>query len=196
MKVFFMVGSDGVGNGARGVSNISIIEGLDLVITPSAPSYSRAPFKRTRKKYHTLERREMSDEVLEKILEQLTKIRNAVEPKPAPPAPVAPEGFTVEFMAFLSKYGVIGLAIAVIIGGAAGSLVSALVSDILMPIITFFIPGGAWREATWGIRSNCSIYWTLHWSRNRPPHNRSRGLSDNETNRKNTPKIIARQGVL
>ena len=93
----------------------------------------------------------MSDEVQEKILGQLTKIREAVEPKPAPPAPSAPEGFTAEFMAFLSKYGVIGLAIAVIIGGAAGSLVSALVSDILMPIITFFIPGGAWREATLAI---------------------------------------------
>ena len=93
----------------------------------------------------------MSDEIQEKILEQLTKIREAVEPKPAPQAPPAPEGFTAQFMAFLSKYGVIGLAIAVIIGGAAGSLVSALVSDILMPIITFFIPGGAWREATWAI---------------------------------------------
>lgn len=93
----------------------------------------------------------MSDEVQEKILEELTKIREAVEPKSTPPAPAAPEGITAEFMAFLSKYGVIGLAIAVIIGGAAGSLVSALVSDILMPIITFFIPGGTWREATWGI---------------------------------------------
>ena len=93
----------------------------------------------------------MSEEVQEKILGQLTKIREAVEPKPAPPAPSPPEGFTAEFMAFLSKYGVIGLAIAVIIGGAAGNLVSALVSDILMPIITFFIPGGAWREATLAI---------------------------------------------
>jgi large conductance mechanosensitive channel len=93
----------------------------------------------------------MSDEIQEKMLEQLTKIREAVEPKPAQQAPAAPEGITAEFMAFLSKYGVIGLAIAVIIGGAAGSLVSALVSDILMPIITFFIPGGAWREATLAI---------------------------------------------
>ena len=90
----------------------------------------------------------MPDEVQEKILEQLTKIREAVEPKPTPPVAAAPEGITAEFMTFLSKYGVIGLAIAVIIGGAAGSLVSALVSDILMPLITFFIPGGAWREAT------------------------------------------------
>ena len=93
----------------------------------------------------------MSDEVQEKILEQLTKIREALEPKPAPPTPAASEGLTSKFMAFLSKYGVIGLAIAVIIGGAAGSLVSALVSDILMPLITFFIPGGAWRDATLAI---------------------------------------------
>jgi len=82
------------------------------------------------------------------ILEELRRIRKALEPKPAPPPPPAPKGFMNQFMAFLSKYGVVGLAIAVIIGGAAGSLVSALVADILMPIITFFIPGGEWRYAT------------------------------------------------
>jgi large conductance mechanosensitive channel len=82
------------------------------------------------------------------ILEELRRIREALEPKPAPPPPPAPKGFMNQFMAFLSKYGVVGLAIAVIIGGAAGSLVSALVADILMPIITFFIPGGEWRYAT------------------------------------------------
>ena len=53
-----------------------------------------------------------------------------------------------QFIAFLIKYGVVGLAIAVIIGGAAGSLISALVADILMPLITFFIPRGQWRYAT------------------------------------------------
>ena len=90
----------------------------------------------------------MSDESMEKLLEHVKVIRESVEPKPAPPTPEAPKGFMAEFQAFLSKYGVIGLAIAVIIGGAAGKLVSSLVSDILMPVITFFIPGGAWREAT------------------------------------------------
>ncbi|MEK6571909.1 MAG: MscL family protein, partial [Bacteroidota bacterium] len=50
-----------------------------------------------------------------------------------------------EFMAFLKQYGVIGLAIAVIIGGKLNTLVSATVDGILMPIVTFFIPGGAWR---------------------------------------------------
>jgi large conductance mechanosensitive channel len=89
-----------------------------------------------------------TEEAQEKMLEEIKKIREAVEPKPAPPPP-PPKGFMEEFMNFLNKYGVIGLAIAVIIGGAAGSLVSALVSDILMPVVTFFIPGGGWREAVW-----------------------------------------------
>lgn len=53
-----------------------------------------------------------------------------------------------EFVAFLKQYGVIGLAIAVIIGGKANALVSALVDGILMPVVTFFIPGGSWRTAT------------------------------------------------
>ncbi len=90
----------------------------------------------------------MSDDNFEKLLEHVKAIRESVEPKPAPPSPPAPTGFVAEFQAFLSKYGVIGLAIAVIIGGAAGKLVSSLVADILMPVVTFFIPGGAWREAT------------------------------------------------
>ena len=90
----------------------------------------------------------LSDETLKEVVEHLKVIRESVEPKLAPPAAPAPSGFFAEFQAFLSKYGVIGLAIAVIIGGAAGKLVSSLVADILMPLITFFIPGGAWREAT------------------------------------------------
>jgi large conductance mechanosensitive channel len=89
-----------------------------------------------------------AENLQQQILEELRKIREGLEPKPAPPAP-EPQGFRAEFMAFLNKYGIIGLAIAFIIGGAAGALVSALVSDILMPILTFFIPGGGWREAIW-----------------------------------------------
>ena len=83
----------------------------------------------------------------EMILEELRKIREALEAKPAPPPP-PPKGFFEEFMQFLNKYGVIGLAIAFIIGGAASRLVSSLVNDILMQIISFFIPGGAWRETS------------------------------------------------
>ena len=51
-----------------------------------------------------------------------------------------------EFTAFLKQYGVIGLAIAVVIG--VNALVTALVDGVLMPIVTFFIPSGTWRTAT------------------------------------------------
>ncbi len=42
---------------------------------------------------------------------------------------------TREFMAFLKHYGVIGLAIAVIIGGKLNELVTSVVQDLLMPLI-------------------------------------------------------------
>ena len=54
----------------------------------------------------------------------------------------------IEFMDFLYEYKVIGLAIAFIIGVAATALIKSLVDNILMPIITFFIPGGAWQTAS------------------------------------------------
>ena len=88
------------------------------------------------------------DEESEKILGELRRIREAVEPKPAPPKP---KGFWPEFVGFLERHGVIGLALAVIVGGAASRLVSALVSDILMPVLTFFIPEGGWRESIFAI---------------------------------------------
>lgn len=40
-----------------------------------------------------------------------------------------------EFILFLKNYGVIGLAIAVIIGGKLNDLVSSFVNDLLMPLI-------------------------------------------------------------
>jgi large conductance mechanosensitive channel len=53
-----------------------------------------------------------------------------------------------EFLAFLKQYGVIGLAIAVVIGGKANALVTALVDGVIMPAVAFFLPGGQWRTAT------------------------------------------------
>ena len=40
-----------------------------------------------------------------------------------------------EFIEFLKKYGVIGLAIAVVIGGKLNDLITSLVNDLLMPLI-------------------------------------------------------------
>jgi len=80
------------------------------------------------------------------MLERLTEIKELLTPKPVPPpAPPAKKSFSEEFMEFLNKYGVIGLAIAFIIGGTAGRLVTALVNDLLMPIVAVIVPGGEWR---------------------------------------------------
>jgi large conductance mechanosensitive channel len=57
-------------------------------------------------------------------------------------------GFVSEFMAFFNKHKIAGLAVAFIIGTAATKLVTALVADIVMPIISVLIPGGDWRLAT------------------------------------------------
>jgi large conductance mechanosensitive channel len=58
-----------------------------------------------------------------------------------------------EFMKFLKEYGVIGLAIAVIIGGVAGDLVKAIVDGILMPFVNPILAaaGGDWKTATLAI---------------------------------------------
>jgi large conductance mechanosensitive channel len=40
-----------------------------------------------------------------------------------------------EFIEFLKQYGVIGLAIAVIIGGKLNDFISSLVNDLLMPLL-------------------------------------------------------------
>ena len=55
------------------------------------------------------------------------------------------KGIVGEFMEFLMKYQVIGLAVAFIIGAAATKMVTAAVNDIIMPVIAVLIPGGDWR---------------------------------------------------
>jgi large conductance mechanosensitive channel len=81
------------------------------------------------------------------ILEELRKIREAVTPKPASPAPPPPKGLLAEFKDFLGKAGVLGLAIGFIMGTYIGKVVSALVQDIIMPIPGALIAGGDWRKA-------------------------------------------------
>ncbi len=61
-------------------------------------------------------------------------------------------GIISEFKDFLNEYKVVGLAVAFIMGTAATALVSSLVNDIIMPVVTFFIPGGDWKSATLAIR--------------------------------------------
>ncbi len=59
-----------------------------------------------------------------------------------------------EFKDFLMKTNAMALAVGVIIGAAVGKVVGSLVSDILMPLISMAIPGGAWREAKFVLATN------------------------------------------
>ena len=77
----------------------------------------------------------------EKMLEELRRIRELLEPKSAPPPPPRPKGMRAEFMDFLSKYKVMGLAVAFIMGVYLGGLVQALVKDLVMPMIGLALPG-------------------------------------------------------
>ena len=47
-----------------------------------------------------------------------------------------------EFFYFLKTFGIIGLAIAFVIGQAASGLVTSFVDDIINPLIGLFIPAG------------------------------------------------------
>ena len=74
----------------------------------------------------------------DKMLEELKRIRELLEPKPPPPPP---KGMWKEFMDFLSKYKVMGLAVAFIMGIYLGNLVQSLVTGLVMPLIGLAIPG-------------------------------------------------------
>src|SRR3989344_5918259 len=56
-----------------------------------------------------------------------------------------------DFFQFLKEYNVVALAIAFIMGVASTSLIKSLVDNVIMPIITPFIPGGAWQTATFNL---------------------------------------------
>ncbi|MGD6850827.1 MAG: MscL family protein [Candidatus Bathyarchaeia archaeon] len=74
----------------------------------------------------------------DEMLAELKKIREAVEKAP-PAAP--PQGLWNEFKDFLSKYKILGLAVAFVLGLYLGTLVQALVSSFIMPLIGLAIPG-------------------------------------------------------
>lgn len=74
----------------------------------------------------------------DEMLTELKKISSLLEPKPTPPPP---KGLKNEFVDFISKYKVMGLAVAFILGLYLGDVVMALVKDIIMPIIGLAFPG-------------------------------------------------------
>ena len=54
--------------------------------------------------------------------------------------------FLDEFKRFAFRGNVVDLAVGVVIGGAFGKIVSALVADIVMPIVSLVMVSGNWRN--------------------------------------------------
>jgi large conductance mechanosensitive channel len=74
----------------------------------------------------------------DEILAELKKISAALEKAP-PPQP--PKGLWNEFKDFLSKYKILGLAVAFVLALYLGALVQALVKDFIIPLLGLAIPG-------------------------------------------------------
>ena len=54
-------------------------------------------------------------------------------------------GIISEFKDFLNEYKVMGLAVGIIIGLAATALVTSLVNNIIMPLVSIILPKGDWE---------------------------------------------------
>ena len=77
----------------------------------------------------------------EQVLTELREIKRLLTPAPSA-TPPAPKGLIQEFKAFLSQYKVLGLAVAFILAVYLGALVKALVTDLILPIISLVLPPG------------------------------------------------------
>ena len=61
--------------------------------------------------------------------------------------------FLEEFKAFIAKGNVIDMAVAVVVGGAFGKIVTSLVNDIIMPLIGLITGGFNVKDAKWVIEA-------------------------------------------
>jgi len=50
-----------------------------------------------------------------------------------------------EFKSFVAKGNVLDLAVAVVLGGAFGKIVTAFVSGLIMPLVSYVLPKGDWQ---------------------------------------------------
>jgi len=67
------------------------------------------------------------------------------------PPPPKPKSLIEQFMEFLKTFGIIGLAIAFVIGAAASKLITALVNDIITPIVGLALPSGDLKQMAYSV---------------------------------------------
>lgn len=80
------------------------------------------------------------------MLEELKRIREAVEPAPPPPPPEK-KNLWQEFKDFLKEYKVMGLAVAFIMALYLGRLVSQLVGSFISPILSIIFVTLGWESS-------------------------------------------------
>lgn len=67
------------------------------------------------------------------------------------PPPPKSKSLIEQFMEFLKTFGIIGLAIAFVIGAAASKLVTAFVNDLVNPIVGLALPSGDLKELSYSV---------------------------------------------
>ena len=72
--------------------------------------------------------------------------KNTPSSSSSPNEPIPTKTFITHFFDFLKTFGIIGLAIAFVIGQAASKLITALVEDIINPLVGFFLPSGSLEQ--------------------------------------------------
>jgi large conductance mechanosensitive channel len=66
--------------------------------------------------------------------------------------------FLRDFLLFLKKFGVLALAVGVLLGEQVNNLEKALIDDVLMPLLDPLLPSGSWQTAVWVVgRSQVKI---------------------------------------
>lgn len=55
--------------------------------------------------------------------------------------------FHEEFLRFIKSYGVIGVAVGIVMGQAVAKLITVIVEGLVMPVLEVLLPGNKWQEA-------------------------------------------------
>jgi large conductance mechanosensitive channel len=71
----------------------------------------------------------------------------------SPKEPVSTRTFIIQFFDFLKTFGIIGLALAFVIGQAPSKLVTAFVEDIINPLVGLIFPSGSLEQLSAKITS-------------------------------------------
>jgi large conductance mechanosensitive channel len=63
-----------------------------------------------------------------------------------------------EFLKFIRSYGVLGVAVGIVMGQAVAKVITVIVEGLVMPIFECVLPGTKWQDAIWHLgRINIKI---------------------------------------